>query len=370
MGWGWRSALVAVVAAALGGCGSIGTTGPAGSHDTGVPADPAFARLAGWRDDDQAQALAAFRASCGRLLRQPANYSLGPEGIAGRAADWWGPCRAAGEVEPAPAAARRFFEKWFMPVPLGGGEPGLFTGYYEPELRGSWKRTARFDVPLYRLPPRMRRMPTRGQIQNGALAGRGLELLWVDDAVDAFFLEIQGSGRVRLPDGTVVGVEYAGQNGHPYFPVGRTLVQWGEMDLESVSMPAIREWMRRNPARIRELKATNRSQIFFRLREIAGARGAIGVALTPGRSLAVDPRHVPMGAPLWLDLVEAPTPDRTLRRLVVAQDTGGAIKGGVRGDLFWGAGEAAAAAAGHMRASGRAWMLVPRQRTVGIEAAR
>ncbi len=378
MGWGWRWALVAIAAAALGGCGttqSIGTGAKRAATANaaavaGPPVDPAFATLAGWQGDDMATALTAFRTSCGRLLRQPASYALGPDGVAGRTGDWADPCRAADSVAPTQFAARRFFEQWFLPIPLGGGEPGLFTGYYEPELRGSWKRTAKFDTPLYRMPQNMRRMPTRAQIQNGALARRGLELLWVDDPVDAFFLEIQGSGRVRMADGSVVGVEYGGQNGHPYFPVGRALVQWGEMDMESVSMPAIRDWMRRNPTRMRALKATNQSHIFFRLREVPGARGAMGVPLTAGRSVAVDPKHVPLGVPVWLDLGETPTPDRTLRRLVVAQDTGGAIKGGVRGDLFWGVGEQAAAAAGAMRARGRAWMLVPRQRTAGVAAAR
>ena len=376
-GWG-RGALMACLAAILAACGSTGDkAGSAGSWGSGRgapvaggPVDPVYAPLPGWGHDDATGALAAFRVSCARLMRQPASNMLGPEGIAGRASDWHEPCRAADGVEGGPVAARRFFERWFLPVALGGGESGLFTGYYEPELRGSWTRTAKYSTPLYRMPPKSARMPTRGQIQNGALARRGLELMWVDDPVDAFFLEIQGSGRVRMTDGSVVGVEYAGQNGHPYHPVGRTLVRWGELDLESVSMASIRDWMRRNPNRMHELKATNASHIFFRQREIVGARGAMGVPLTPGRSLAVDPRNVPLGVPLWIDLAEAPTNDGTLRRLVVAQDTGGAIKGAVRGDVFWGVGEQAGAAAGGMRASGRAWMLVPRQRTAGVSAAR
>jgi membrane-bound lytic murein transglycosylase A len=373
----WRCGAAAGVMAALAACGTDEggrTAGGAGGRPvvtaSGVVIDASYAPLPGWADDDASGAVAAFRQSCPRLLRQPTSYTLGPDGIAGRISDWVEPCRAAEQVQPGPVAARRFFEQWFQPLALGGGETGLFTGYYEPELRGSLTRTAKFDTPLYRMPPKMRQMPTRAQIQAGALARRGLELLWVDDPVDAFFLEIQGSGRVRLTDGTVVGVEYAGQNGHPYFPVGRALVRWGELDNESVSMASIREWMRRNPSRMRELKAQNQSHIFFRQKDVVGARGAMGVPLTAGRSLAVDPKSVPLGVPLWVDLADAPTAGRIVRRLVVAQDTGGAIKGAVRGDLFWGVGEEAGAAAGAMRARGRAWVLVPRQRTVGIAAAR
>ncbi|BBK36109.1 murein transglycosylase [Allostella sp. ATCC 35155] len=373
----WRLAGVAGLTMILAACG----TGDGGSRQgaaggrpvvtaSGVVIDASYAPLPGWDGDDASAAVQAFRQSCARLLRQPASYPLGPDGIAGRVSDWVGPCRAAEQVAPGPEAARRFFEQWFEPLVLGGGQTGLFTGYYEPELRGSLTRTAKFDTPLYRMPPKSRRMPTRAQIQNGALARRGLELLWVDDPVDAFFLEIQGSGRVRLTDGRVIGVEYAGQNGHPYHPVGRTLVSWGELELESVSMVAIRDWMRRNPKRMAALKATNPSNIFFRLKDAVGARGAMGVPLTTGRSLAVDPKSVPLGVPVWVDLADAPSAGQIVRRLVVAQDTGGAIKGAVRGDLFWGVGEAAGAAAGGMRARGRAWMLVPRQRTLGISAAR
>ncbi|BBK30943.1 membrane-bound lytic murein transglycosylase A [Stella humosa] len=376
--WG-RQWLAAGLVTMLAACGTSSTGGLGDGTTTrggrtiasdGTPIDPAFVQIPGWASDDTVGAVAAFRASCGRLLRQPTAYALGPDGIAGRVSDWADPCRAAEAVEPGPAAARRFFERWFVPVALGGGETGLFTGYYEPELRGSWARTAKFDTPLYRLPPKGRQMPTRAQIQAGALANKGLELLWVDDPVDAFFLEIQGSGRVRMTDGSVVGVEYAGQNGHPYFPVGRALVQWGELDQQAVSMASIREWMRRNPTRMRQLKATNNSHIFFRLRAEVGARGAMGVPLTSGRSLAVDPKAVPLGVPVFIDLAEAPTNDGTIRRLVVAQDTGGAIKGGVRGDLFWGVGEDAGHYAGAMRARGRAWILVPRKRTAGVAAVR
>ncbi|MGE0714563.1 MAG: murein transglycosylase A [Alphaproteobacteria bacterium] len=380
MGEHWRACVAAIVAAAaLAGCASgsgkpDAPTRPAVVYQVPAPGaapvavDAAFAPLTGWVADAHLQALTAFRKSCPRLLRQPTNYAIGRDGMAGRVADWIPPCQAAESVEASDAAARAFFERWFEPIATGNGADGLFTGYYEPMLKGSWRRSARFTVPLYRMPGKMRRMPTRDQIQKGALARRGLELLWVDDPVDAFFLEIQGSGRVRMDDGSVVGVEYAGQNGHPYFPIGRALVQWGEMDMESVSMAAIREWMRRNPARTPALKAMNRSQIFFRLRDIEEARGAMGIRLTAGRSLAVDPRHLPLGAPLWMDLAGAPGGNGALRRLVVAQDTGGAIKGAVRGDLFWGVGDEAAATAGAMRARGRVWLLVPRARTVGVTA--
>lgn len=352
-----------------------GAAGPAGSTPA-VPAPPAsapeFAALPGWGADFHAAAVPALRRSCERLLRQPVHYPVGPAGAAGTVADWHGPCRAAAELPPSDdAAARAFFERHFEPVRVGGDgdQAGLFTGYYEPILRGSWKRTATHSVPLYAAPAKSKRMPTRAQIQKGALAGRGLELMWVDDPMDAFFLEVQGSGRVRMTDGTIVGVDYASQNGHAYFPIGKALIRWGEVDAEAMSMGAIRDWLKRNPDRARALLAMNRSHVFFKLREGEGARGAMGVPLTAGRSLAIDPKHLPMGAPMWIDVADAPTADRTIRRLVVAQDTGGAIKGAVRGDLFWGVGDEAGAAAGRMRARGRAWMLLPRERATATARA-
>jgi len=206
---------------------------------------------------------------------------------------------------------------------------------------------------------RLHPYPDRGTIDRGALAGRGLELLWVDDAVDAFFLQIQGSGRVTMADGSVIRVGYDGQNGHPYVAVGRVLIQRGIMTPEQVSMQSIRAWLAANPTAAPDLLRENPSFVFFRELTGDGPVGAQGVALTPGRSLAVDPRFLPLGAPMWLDVEDPRVAGDRIRRLVVAQDTGGAIRGPVRGDLFWGHGAAAEDAAGRMRSQGRYWLLLP-----------
>jgi membrane-bound lytic murein transglycosylase A len=323
----------------------------------------------------------------------PADRPVGRQGLAGTVADWRPACDAAARLSSGAAAgARKALEEHLRPVAVANHEEpqGLFTGYYEASLRGSRRRHGRYDVPLYLRPPELVavdlgrfREALRGQriagrvhggelvpfagraeIDAGVLAGRGLELLWADDPVDVFFLEIQGSGRVELDTGEVLRVGYAAQNGHPYFAIGRALVERGALTSEEVSMQAIRRWLGENPAEAREVMQLNASYVFFHELSQSGPVGAQGVVLTPGRSLAVDPLFVPMGVPLWLDAT-APEAwvaggERALRRLVVAQDTGGAIRGPVRGDVFWGHGEEAAEVAGRMRHSGRYWMLLPR----------
>ena len=209
---------------------------------------------------------------------------------------------------------------------------------------------------------RLRPYPSRGDIVAGTLAGRGLEIAWVADPVDAFFLQIQGSGRLALPDGRIVRVGYDGQNGRPYTAIGRVLVEEGALAREAVSMQSIRAWLAAHPDRAEGVMNANSSYVFFRRLAGDGPIGAQGVALTPQRSIAVDPRFVPYSVPVWLDAT-APTPDggaAALRRLMIAQDTGGAIRGPVRGDVFWGAGEDAAAIAGRMNDRGRWWILLPR----------
>ncbi|MGH6912588.1 MAG: murein transglycosylase A, partial [Geminicoccales bacterium] len=206
---------------------------------------------------------------------------------------------------------------------------------------------------------------SRGEIESGALDDRGLELLWVDDRVDKFFLQIQGSGQVVLEDGRLIRVGYAGQNGHPYRAIGRDLIEIGALPPEQVSMQSIRTWLEANPGAARAIMDRNRSYVFFQenseLGPDDGPIGAQGVPLTAGRSLAVDLRFIPLGAPVWLDS-SAPFPDgeAPLRRLMIAQDTGGAIKGVVRGDVFWGAGALAEAVAGRMKSTGRYAVLLPR----------
>lgn len=323
-----------------------------------------YDQLEGWRDDQIAAALPALLRSCKKILAKPDSAPLDPKTKStdiGPVGEWRVPCTAAAALPAGDdKAARQFLEANFVPFLAGnnGDSEGLFTGYFEITLNGSRQRSGPFQTPLYRRPAEPTRH-TRAEIESGALAGKDLELLWVDDPVDAFFLEIQGSGRVKLREGGVVRVGYDGQNGKPYVPVGRLLIERGEMPREKVTMASIRTWMAANPKQGAALRRENPSYVFFR--EIAG-EGPIGaqqVVLIAGRSLAVDRAFIPLGVPLWLESRERFSPG-IIRRLVVAQDTGGAIKGPVRGDLFWGHGEAAASGAGAMNARGRYYLLLPR----------
>jgi membrane-bound lytic murein transglycosylase A len=344
-----------------------------------------FAELPGWDADRQGEALPAFLRSCAVFARLAETQPIGPDEIAGTAADWRAPCEAAARTPPD--EARRFFEAAFAPFRAANNDDpqGLFTGYYEPEIEGVRAPGGRFTAPLLRRPAdlvavdlgefrpawrgertagrvengRLRPYATRAEIEAGALAGRGLELLWADP-VDLFFLQIQGSGRVALPDGSLVRVGYDGQNGRPYVPVGRLLAERGVLPREEVTMQAIRGWMAAHPAEAAALMRENPSYVFFRELAGDGPVGTLGAALTPGRSLAVDRAFMPLGPPVWLALEAAPTPDGTLRRLAVAQDTGGAIRGPVRGDLFWGAGPEAERRAGMMKATGTYYLLLPK----------
>ena len=387
--------LLLVVSLSL-GCSLRDRPPGAGQEEARLALEPAaFADLPGWSEDPMAPALAAFRRSCGRLAKLPAETPLGGSGFAGTAGDWQAACAAAERVPAGnDAAVRSYFETWFLPLAAraeGGEGGGLFTGYYEPLLQGSREKTERYRFPLYARPPELvsvdlgtfredlkgRRLAGRvedgklvpyagrEEIEQGELAGRDLELVWVDDPVDAFFLQIQGSGRVRLPDGGEMRVGYAGENGHPYFAIGRELVTRGALRKEEVSMQSIRRWLEENPEEAPGVLATNASYVFFQEIKGEGPLGAEGLPITPGRSLAVDRKHWPMGVPLWLD-TQAPAaqegqPDRPLRRLMIAQDTGGAIRGPIRGDVFWGAGDEAAEIAGRMKHPGRLWVLVPKE---------
>ena len=299
-------------------------------------------------------------------------------------------CKAlAGLRQPSWKAARKFFEIWFQPYQASGqnGPTGLFTGYYEAHLHGARKRDNTYRFPLYRRPPdlvsvdlgkfrdtlkgervagvvvdgRLAPYADREAIARGALDRRGLELLWVDSAVDAFFLHIQGSGRVTMSDGGVVRVGYDGANGQPYRAIGRDLVDNGAIPADRISMQTIRAWLAAHPGRAQAMMARNRSYIFFRTLQGDGPIGALGVALTPGRSLAVDRRFIPLGVPVWLDATDPLSATTPLRRLLIAQDTGGAIRGPVRGDMFWGHGADAASRAGQMKSHGRYFLLLPRR---------
>ena len=264
-------------------------------------------------------------------------------------------------------------------------DQGLFTGYFEAELNGSLTRDDTFKTPLYARPKdlitvdlgqfdeslkgkgvvgqvdegRLIPYPDRGTIESGALADKGLELLWIDDPVDVFLLQVQGSGRVILPDGNVVQVGFAAHNGRSYHSIGRWLIDQGELQAHEASWDGIRGWIEEHPDRASELFAYNPRFIFFRLLDGPGPIGAEGVALTPERSMAVDTRFIPLGMPLWLDTVRPGGSKEPMQRLMVAQDKGGAIKGVVRGDFFWGYGDDALAQAGRMKSSGRYFLLLP-----------
>ena len=353
----------------LGACAGNGRY--AGTGDGSATAD--YRDLTGWSRDNQAEAIPALLRTCQYLRSLGPTHQVGPNGKAGRVADWQPACAAAAKLHPGDGdEARQYFENWFQPVALRDrdGQEGLFTGYYETELNGSWTRTPRFSTPIYRMPPPGRRaLPTRAQVAKGVLARHGLELMWVDDPVDAFIMEIQGSGRVHMTDGSVVGINYAGQNGQKYYPIGRHLIEQGVATPQTMTMHVIRDWLRKHPDQAQQVMNLNPSYIFFKLRPSGEPHGA-GTELTPRRSLAIDPYYVPMGVPLWLDIHDVPVVEGgVLRRLVLAQDTGGAIKGPVRGDFFWGHGDEAAYAAGVMKARGRYFMLVPRPVAERIQTA-
>jgi membrane-bound lytic murein transglycosylase A len=346
----------------------------------------AFAELPGWNDDTQQEAWPSFNASCAALLARPA-----------RAATWGSACTAAASVDARDAlAVRTYFEQHFSAYQVlaaDGEAKGLITGYYEPLLHGSRVRDERNRYPLYAPPDDLltvdladlypelkdkrvrarvdgkRVVPywTRADIDAGRAMLGGKELLFVDDAVEAFFLQIQGSGRVELPDGSMVRVGYADQNGQPYRSIGRLLVERGELTLDQASMQGIKQWGRDHPEALPALLAENPSYVFFReappnpAATIDGPLGALGVPLAAGRAIAVDPRFIPLGAPVFV-ATTWPLSSRPLNRLMLAQDTGGAIRGPVRADWFWGFGDGAAQQAGRMKQDGRLWLLWPKGR--------
>lgn len=322
---------------------AVPTPGPAGVLG--------FSDLDGWAEDDHRAALQVFRTTCDAL----------PD------ADWGPVCSLAQDAWRTDAAARQFFELFFRPV-LIGTPPALFTGYYEPEIRGSLTRTPRFAWPLYRKPPELAEgqlWHPRSVIESGILRGRGLELVWLDDPVEAYFLQVQGSGRIRLPDGRVMRIAYAGKNGHPYRSIGSELIRRGAR-MADVSAQDIKAWVRANPVAGRELLQTNPSFVFFRklddLPADRGPIGAMGRSITPLRSVAIDPDHVPLGAPVWIEK-DGREP---LRRLMIAQDTGGAIKGPQRADLFYGTGLEAGETAGRVKDGGRMIVLMPIDRAYAM----
>ena len=354
----------------------------------GVGAAVAWSALPGWREDHLAQAWPALLNSCQKMpARDPRWQTL---------------CADANLFpDPDDEIARAFFETRFVAheaVNHSSSADGLITGYYEPLLYGSLVKTERFRYPLYRRPddlvtidlgslyPELRGKRYRGRLngqrvvpyysradisrdslkpsQQAARSLAGQELAWVDDPVALFFLEIQGSGRVQLPDGKILSVSFADQNGYPYVAIGRTLVESGALKLEEATMPAIRAWLTAHPEQAQRVLNSNPSYVFFTLREpdSSGPVGALNVPLVPARSIAVDPSFISLGLPVWLDTTLPGSETQPYQRLVFAQDTGGAIRGPVRADLFLGFGESAEQVAGAMRQRGQLYVLLPAER--------
>lgn len=336
-----------------------------------------WAEIPEWARDPLRDALLAFMRGCPVLEKR---------------SEWKAAC-AAGAALGTNATERdiaAYFERHFEPhqaINADETTSGMVTGYYEPLLRGNRTRTSKFKYPLYAPPPDLLTIDLTGlhpDLKNRRLRGRvegnkvvpylsrgeidtepaplkGGELAWVDDAIEVFFLHIQGSGQVEMPDGERLRLGYADQNGHPFKGLGRLLIQRGELTLEKASMQGIKAWARNNPRKVQEYLNANPSYVFFRElpKDLPGPIGSLGVPLTAERSIAVDPRVVPLGAPVYL-ATTYPNSPRPLNRLMVAQDTGGAIAGGVRVDFFWGFGDAAGNQAGKMRQSGRTWVLLPK----------
>jgi membrane-bound lytic murein transglycosylase A len=341
-----------------------GSTG--GSTEQRVAMAPiSFNEIAGWAEDAHGEALAAFRRSCPKLTSGP-DTKIATDGGSKTitAAEWKRICDAGSAVKAGDdRAARVFFEENFRPLVVQA--PGKFTGYFEPEMRGSRAPSRLFTVPVYRRPPDLTDKPyyTRAEIEQGALKGKGLEIAYVQDSVALFEVQVQGSGRIHLAEGGVLSIGFDGSNNRPYTAIGGVLVEMGVMKNEAVTWPAIRDWLKRNPQQARDVMRKNERYIFFKDTKSASASGAEGVPLTAQRSLAVDITITPFGTPIWIDtqrpVARKPGAVEPYRRLMVAQDSGAAIQGPARGDVFFGGSAQAADWAGRMVSEGRAIVLVP-----------
>lgn len=329
----------------------------------------------GWRLDDPTATLGAFVKGCATIKNR---------------AEWSSICRDAGNLAPESPAVRAFFEERFTPHQVrnpDGSDSGLITGYYIPNLNGSRQRSDRYRYPLYAVPDDLLIVDLRSVYPDlanyrlrGRLVGRkvvpyysraeldrepsplaGKELFWIDDPVELFFMHIQGSGRVILDDGSAVMVHFADQNGYPFRSIGKLLLDRGEMTKEQMSMQNIKAWAQQHPDETAALLNENASYVFFETLpgSPTSSPGALGVPMTPERSIAVDSRIIPLGAPVFLSTT-MPSSKEPLQRLVVAHDTGGAIRGAVRADFFWGQGEEAGALAGKMKQKGKMWVLLPK----------
>ncbi len=324
--------------------------------------------LPGFHDDQLHEVLPALSQSCACLKR---THYMGHNNqkLILEKEDWKAFCDGLEHAKNVKADVKSFLKTHLVAYKIcqeTQGE-GTFTGYYEPLLFGSLKKHGKYQTPLYKFPGKNHRV-SREKISKGALSGKKLELVWVSDPVDAFFLEIQGSGRVQLDNGKTIRLGYAGQNGYPYVAIGKILLDQGLMEKEKISMHSLKAWLRKNPKKAKEIMNKNPSYVFFKKLDIHHAHGPIGaqgVPLTPHRSMAVDTRYIPLGAPLWIDLDHPAKENEKIQKIVVAQDRGGAIKGIIRGDYFWGFGKQAEHGAGLMKSKGSYYLLLPKNHVEG-----
>jgi membrane-bound lytic murein transglycosylase A len=344
-----------------------------------------YEELTGWNQDNHLQAFLAFRLSCGEIQKR--DKAIQPD-----LEKWLSVCSAAGKNPPKTnTQAKIFFETWFTPYSVtdtDGDSNGLFTGYYLPLLKGSLHKTALYNIPIYAVPNdlvkinlgnyqtewqgktitgRIRNnliLPylTRADIVSGGLENKADIIAWTDNWVDLFFAQVQGSALIELPHHQVILIGYASSNGHPYTSIAKVLIEKNEMKREEISMESLRKWLTRNPARLHEVLNTDASYVFFKKLSGKEPLGTEQVPLTPYRSLAVDSRYFSFGTPIWIDtqLPKGINGDKLFQRLVIAQDTGGAIKGEVRGDIYFGPGKEAIELAGNMKSQGRYWVLLPK----------
>jgi membrane-bound lytic murein transglycosylase A len=349
---------------------SLLVSAPARSADTAqislVPVS--YRQLAGWSSDNIAQALPAFVKSCARIGAQQADSApLDPNAMGanfGLVRDWRPLCHEAAALPAGnDDAARRYFEANFTPVLVGskGANTGLFTGYWEVELDGSRTQGGPYQTPVYRQPKDLvagKPYLDRAAIEDGALTGKGQEVMWLKSADDLFVLQMQGSGRIRLPDGGAVRLVYEANNNQPFVDIYKMMLDQGLIPKEQFSEGTVRAWMRDNPDQAKVLRRKDALYVFFQELKGDGPVGYQGAVLTAERSLAVDHKYIPLGAPLWLDAHDKYRPLQ-VQRLVVAQDTGDGITGPLRGDFYWGSGKAAQARGSNFYADGQYWMLLP-----------
>ena len=321
-----------------------------------------FEDLPGWKKDQQNRAVISMVNSCRQFAKMPEDKQIGGQIGNITVADFHDVCDIAEVIKGMDnKQARNFFENWFVPFEVstrGGNSQGLFTGYYVPELKGSKVKTEIYQYPVYAKPKaNLADLDlTREEIENGALAHKDLELFYVGNQVDLFFMQVQGSGRIILENGTVARLGFAGKNNHPYSSIGKYIIENNILGSESPTYFSIKNWLKNNPEEARKAMNVNQSYIFFKVSNSDDVFGSQGSPLMVERSLAVDSEIMPLGFPLWLNIN---VPNNPYQKLVVAQDTGSAIKGAVRGDIFFGRGKNAEDSAAKMNYKGKYYILLP-----------